>query len=71
MPSTESPLPPCTAYAATTVSHQAGARAVNADRAALTGQYEELRLQLVDLRSAVQPDIKTTYGLIGNNPIED
>lgn len=38
-------------------SRQAGASAVNADRVALTRQYEELRLQLVDLHCAVQPDL--------------
>lgn len=57
MSSTESTLPPLTGYAATMDSHQAGASAVNADRAALTREYEELRLQLVDLHCAVAPDM--------------
>lgn len=84
----ESTPPLATGYAAMTDGHQAGANAVNADRAVLTRQYEELRLQLVHLHCAVEPDmvaidhaidrlaqlqsdIKATYGLIGNNPIED
>ena len=57
MPNTESTLPPVKAYAATTDNDQAGASAVNADRAALTRQYAELRQQLVDLHCAAQPDL--------------
>lgn len=87
MPSTYQSESLLTGDAAATSSHQAGADAVNADRLLLTRQFEELRLQLVRLHSAVQPDmvaidhaikglaslqldIKATYGLIGNNPIE-
>jgi len=67
---------------------QAGAGAVNADRGVLMRQYDELRVQLVGLHCAVEPDmvaideaidrlarlqsdVKATYGLIGNNPVEN
>ncbi len=81
---TPSPLP---GTATITDDRQAGAGAINADRAVLMRQYEEQRMQLVNLHSAdapdwtaiddvidslarLQSDIKATYGLIGNNPIE-
>lgn len=59
MPSTENFPPPLNGYAAATDGQQAGAGAVHADRAALTRQYDELRLQLVDLHCAAEPDMVT------------
>lgn len=80
--------PPPPGRATTIDDRQAGAGAVNADRAVLMRQYEEQRQRLAILHSAdapdwkaiddaidrlarLQSDIKATFGLIGNNPIED
>ena len=46
-----------TGFSASTDRQQAGESAVNADRKALTHQYEQLRKQLVSLNCADEPNM--------------
>ncbi|MEO8855733.1 MAG: hypothetical protein ABI343_01975 [Burkholderiaceae bacterium] len=57
MSTVESSAPPFIPHSPATENRQAGASAINADRATLTQQYEALRLHLVELHSAVEPDM--------------